>query len=120
MTQSYEYLVVAGDSSYLRSHTATAKKHTAQLTELAAEGWELTSTSAMEAVGFTIAVLAKVPGSLVTQAELLEQVWGPGYEGESEYLRTLFARLRRKLEVEPSRPRHLITEPGIGYRLEMT
>ena len=67
-----------------------------------------------------IAVLAKVPGSLVTQAELLEQVWGPGYEGESVYLRTLFARLRRKLEVEPSRPRHLITEPGIGYRLEMT
>ena len=57
MAPSYEYLVVAGASSYLRSHTATAVKHTKQLNELAAEGWELTSTSAMESVGFTIAVL---------------------------------------------------------------
>ena len=83
MSQGYEYLVVAGDSSYLRSHATTAAKHTAQLNELAAEGWELTSTSAMEAVGFTIAVLAKVPGSLVTQAELLEQVWGRGMKARA-------------------------------------
>ena len=66
-----------------------------------------------------LAVLARVPGSLVTQQELLTQVWGPGYESESDYLRTLFARLRRKLEPDPSSPRHLITEPGIGYRLEL-
>jgi two-component system KDP operon response regulator KdpE len=66
-----------------------------------------------------LAVLARSPGSLVTQIELLTQVWGPGYEAESEYLRTLFARLRRKLEADPSAPRHLITEPGIGYRLEL-
>jgi len=66
-----------------------------------------------------LAVLARSPGSLVTQAELLTSVWGPGYESESEYLRTLFARLRRKLEADPSSPRHLITEPGIGYRLEL-
>lgn len=66
-----------------------------------------------------LAVLARSPGCLVTQDELLTQVWGPGFEGEAEYLRTLFARLRRKLEEEPSRPKHLITEPGIGYRLEV-
>ena len=65
-----------------------------------------------------LAELARSPGSLVTQAELLDAVWGPGYEGASEYLRTLFARLRRKVEVDPAAPRHLITEPGVGYRLE--
>jgi two-component system, OmpR family, KDP operon response regulator KdpE len=65
-----------------------------------------------------LALLAKNPGSLITQDELLREVWGPGYEGVSEYLRTLFARLRRKLEVDPSAPRHLLTEPGVGYRFE--
>jgi two-component system KDP operon response regulator KdpE len=66
-----------------------------------------------------LSVLARSPGSLVTQQELLTKVWGPGYESESDYLRTLFARLRRKLESDPAAPRHLITEPGIGYRLEL-
>jgi two-component system KDP operon response regulator KdpE len=65
-----------------------------------------------------LALLAKSPGSLVTQTELLVAVWGPGYEGASEYLRTLFARLRRKIEDDPSAPQHLITEPGVGYRFE--
>jgi two-component system KDP operon response regulator KdpE len=65
-----------------------------------------------------LAMLARSPGRLVTQQELLAEVWGPGFESESEYLRTVFARLRRKLEDDPSAPRHLITEPGVGYRLE--
>ncbi len=55
-------------------------------------------------------------GRLVTQRQLLDAVWGPGYAEESGYLRFHFAQLRRKLETDPSRPRHLITEPGIGYR----
>ena len=66
-----------------------------------------------------LALLARSPGSLVTQQELLSQVWGPEYGSESEYLRTLFSRLRRKLEEDPSSPRHLLTEPGVGYRLEL-
>ncbi len=66
-----------------------------------------------------LAVLARHPGRLVTHQSLLEQVWGTGYGTETEYLRTLFARLRRKLEADPSSPRHLITEPGVGYRLEL-
>ena len=65
-----------------------------------------------------LAVLARHPERLVTQAELLQKVWGPEYGAESDYLRTLFARLRRKLEDDPASPRHLITEPGVGYRLE--
>jgi two-component system KDP operon response regulator KdpE len=50
----------------------------------------------------------------VSQRQLLADVWGPGYQDETNYLRIYLARLRRKLEVEPSRPRHLITEPGMG------
>ncbi len=66
-----------------------------------------------------LAILVRHPGQLVTHQSLLEQVWGEGYGTETEYLRTLFARLRRKLEDDPSHPRHLITEPAMGYRLEL-
>jgi two-component system KDP operon response regulator KdpE len=62
-------------------------------------------------------VLSTHRGKLVTQRQLLREVWGPGYETETHYLRVHFAHLRSKLEPEPSRPRYLITEPGIGYRL---
>jgi len=48
---------------------------------------------------------------------LLQAVWGPEYGDETEYLRTFVKQLRRKLEKDPSRPRYIITEPGIGYRL---
>jgi two-component system, OmpR family, KDP operon response regulator KdpE len=61
--------------------------------------------------------LARHCDKLVTQRELLQQVWGPGYETETNYLRVYMAQLRRKLEPDPSRPRSLITEAGIGYRL---
>ena len=61
--------------------------------------------------------LARHHDKLVTQRELLHQVWGPGYDTETNYLRVYMAQLRRKLEPNPSRPRSLITEAGIGYRL---
>ena len=61
-------------------------------------------------------VLARRPGQLVRQQELLRQVWGPNYARETNYLRVYLAQLRRKLEDEPSQPRHFITEPGVGYR----
>ncbi|MGI5398936.1 response regulator [Streptomyces sp. CA-135486] len=60
--------------------------------------------------------LVRNSGRLVTQRQLLHEVWGPRYEKETNYLRVHLANLRRKLEPEPSRPRYLITEPGIGYR----
>lgn len=68
------------------------------------------------------AVLEKLlrnPGKLVTQRQLLREVWGPGYETETNYLRQYLAQLRRKLEDDPARPRHLITEPGMGYRYRL-
>ena len=61
--------------------------------------------------------LAERPGHLVTQAELLRTVWGPGYDKETHYLRVYAAQLRRKLEPQPAQPRYLVTEPGQGYRL---
>lgn len=63
-------------------------------------------------------VLARNIGRLVPGQQLLAEVWGPGYEKEQHYLRVYMAQLRRKLEPDPARPRHLITEPGLGYRLD--
>ncbi len=63
-------------------------------------------------------VLARNPGRLVPQQQLLLEVWGPGYEKETHYLRVYMAQLRRKLEDDPARPRHIVTEAGLGYRLE--
>jgi two-component system, OmpR family, KDP operon response regulator KdpE len=63
-------------------------------------------------------LLVRNRGRLVAQKQLLHDVWGPTYETESHYLRVYLAQLRRKLEPEPSRPRHLLTEPGMGYRFE--
>jgi two-component system KDP operon response regulator KdpE len=65
-----------------------------------------------------VEVLVRNPGRLVSQRQLLHDVWGPEYGTETEYLRVLMARVRRKLEADHSRPRHLITEPGMGYRFE--
>jgi two-component system KDP operon response regulator KdpE len=64
-----------------------------------------------------LATLAEHPGRLVTHRQLLQQVWGPAYEDETHYLRVHFAHIRAKIEPDPSSPRYVITEPGIGYRL---
>ena len=61
-------------------------------------------------------VLVRNADRLVTQRQLLAEVWGPGYQTEANYLRVYMANLRRKLEPDPSAPRYLLTEPGMGYR----
>ncbi len=61
-------------------------------------------------------VLLRNEGKLVSQRQLLQEVWGPRYGTETHYLRVYMGQLRRKLEPEPTRPRHLLTEPGMGYR----
>ena len=63
-------------------------------------------------------ILVRHRDLLVTQQQLLHEVWGPTYSTEIHYLHVYLAQLRRKLEPEPSHPKHLITEPGIGYRLQ--
>ena len=62
--------------------------------------------------------LVRHPGRLVSQRQLLHEVWGPQYSEETNYLRVHLANLRRKLEPEPSRPRYFVTEPGMGYRFQ--
>jgi two-component system, OmpR family, KDP operon response regulator KdpE len=63
-------------------------------------------------------LLLQRPGQLVGSAQLLVGVWGPGFQQRTNYLRFHMARLRRKLEDNPARPRHLLTEPGMGYRYQ--
>ena len=65
-----------------------------------------------------VEVLVRHAGKLVPQRQLLQEVWGPQYETETNYLRVFMAQIRRKLEADPSRPRHFLTEPGMGYRFE--
>ncbi|PWK65155.1 two-component system KDP operon response regulator KdpE [Streptomyces sp. CG 926] len=64
-------------------------------------------------------ILITHPGRLITQSRLLLEVWGPTYGENTNYLRVYMAQLRRKLEPDPSHPRYLITEPGMGYRFEL-
>jgi two-component system KDP operon response regulator KdpE len=66
-----------------------------------------------------LAELARYPGRLLTRSMLLRAVWGPGSEAESHYLHVHMSTLRRKLERDPARPRHLVTEVGVGYRLRV-
>ncbi|WP_037576060.1 response regulator [Phaeacidiphilus oryzae] len=63
-----------------------------------------------------VSVLLRNPGRLVTSRQLLDEVWGPGHEEKTNYLRVYMAGLRRKLEPDAASPRHFITEPGMGYR----
>jgi two-component system KDP operon response regulator KdpE len=65
-----------------------------------------------------VEMLVRSAGKLVTQRQLLQAVWGPRYEKETNYLRVYLAQIRRKLEPDPSRPRYFLTEPRIGYRFE--
>jgi two-component system KDP operon response regulator KdpE len=64
-----------------------------------------------------LAALADQAGRLLTHRQLLHAVWGPGYEQETHYLRVHIAHIRAKIEPDPSRPRYVITDPGVGYRL---
>ena len=63
-----------------------------------------------------VEVLVRNPGKLVTQRQLLQEVWGPQYEKETNYLRVFLAQIRKKLEPDPARPRYFVTEARMGYR----
>src|SRR5262249_38276655 len=65
-----------------------------------------------------LAILVKHSGMVMTHRHLLEQVWGPGHSHQMQYLRVYMGQLRQKLEHDSARPRYLLTEPGIGYRLK--
>ena len=85
----------------LAARTVTAKNQPVRLTPTE---WRLLES------------LVRDPGKLITHRQLLRDIWGAGYETETNYLRVHMANLRRKLEPDPARPRHLLTEPNLGYR----
>jgi two-component system KDP operon response regulator KdpE len=65
-----------------------------------------------------LVVLTKHAGMVLTHKQLLDLVWGPGHAHQMQYLRVYMAQLRQKLEENPAHPKHLLTEPGVGYRLK--
>jgi two-component system KDP operon response regulator KdpE len=65
-----------------------------------------------------VEILVRNPGKLIAQRRLLQEVWGPRYEQETNYLRVYMAQIRRKLEPDPTHPCYFFTEPGMGYRFE--
>jgi two-component system KDP operon response regulator KdpE len=87
-------------------------------------GMKTVTDSAGDAVHLTptewgvLETLASANGMVVTSADLLAEVWGPGYEGQTNYLRVYIGQLRRKLEPDSALPRYLMTTPGIGYRFD--
>jgi two-component system KDP operon response regulator KdpE len=64
-----------------------------------------------------LGALARRLGMVATHRELLSEVWGPSHAKQTHYLRIYMKQLREKLEADPVRPRHLLTETGVGYRL---
>jgi two-component system KDP operon response regulator KdpE len=87
--------------------------HTIHATDAPAESVHLTPTEWQ-----LLETLVRNPGKLIGQRQLLQDVWGPTYLDETHYLRQYMTHLRRKLETDPARPKHLITEPGMGYRFQ--
>ncbi|MSQ86260.1 MAG: winged helix family transcriptional regulator [Alphaproteobacteria bacterium] len=65
-----------------------------------------------------IRILALHPSKVISHQQLLQEVWGQGYVQETQYLCVYVRQLRQKLEKDPASPRHLLTEPGVGYRLQ--
>jgi two-component system, OmpR family, KDP operon response regulator KdpE len=62
-------------------------------------------------------LFARHAGKVLTHRQILKEIWGPGYATQTHYVRVQMAELRKKIELDPSRPKLLITEPGVGYRL---
>ena len=100
----YETLPANGGASdtQLESHI----EEPAQQVHLTPTEWQL------------LQALVRHPGRLVSQRQLLQEVWGPTYVEQSHYLRQYVKALRHTLEDDPTRPRHLVTEPGMGYRFQ--
>jgi two-component system KDP operon response regulator KdpE len=101
----------AGPVVRIGQYTVDLANHT--IRDAAAQDTRLTPTE-----WHLLDILVRSPGKLISQRQLLQQVWGPQYQTETHYLRQYMAQLRRKLEDDPAHPRHLLTEPGMGYRFQ--
>jgi len=104
---------VAGEEATVVTTDFTVDLAAKQVTDRGGQVVRLTPTEWQ-----LLEVLVRHPGKLVSQRQLLQDVWGPGYGDESNYLRVHMAHLRRKLEPDSAHPRYFVTEPGMGYRFE--
>jgi two-component system KDP operon response regulator KdpE len=93
------------------SVTVRIGRHVIDVADRHVDGLHLTPTEWQ-----LLDALVRRPGKLVSQRQLLQQVWGPTYQNNTQYLRQYMKNLRHKLEDDPAHPRHLLTEPGMGYR----
>jgi two-component system, OmpR family, KDP operon response regulator KdpE len=98
--------------------TARIGRHTVDLADRRASTDEGVAVHLTPIEWHLLDVLVRNPGKLISQRQLLQQVWGPTYQAETGYLRQYLKHLRRKLEDDPAHPRHLLTEPGMGYRFQ--
>ena len=96
--------LIEADNFTIDLATKTARNKRNELVRLTPTEWHL------------LEVLVRNEDKLVAHRQLLQEVWGPSYQTETNYLRVYIAQLRRKLEPDAAKPRHLLTEPGIGYR----
>jgi two-component system KDP operon response regulator KdpE len=103
----------AEDQPVVRTASFTVDLSAGRVTDSGGQAVRLTPTE-----WGLLEALARQAGRLVQGRDLLREVWGPAYGSETNYLRVYMAQLRRKLEPDPRHPRHLLTEPGLGYRLE--
>ena len=109
--------VVATDAFTVDLAAKTVRRHDTATGTGDARGTEVRLTPTEWAV---LETLAREPGTLISQRDLLDRVWGPQYQNETHYLRVFLGQLRRKLEPDPAHPRHLLTVPGQGYRLVLS
>jgi two-component system KDP operon response regulator KdpE len=101
-----EQAVVATDDFTIDLAARTVTRTDGEVVHLTPIEWRL------------VEALVRHPGRLISQRHLLQTVWGPSYEDETNYLRVHMTHVRRKLEPDPTRPRYFHTEPGMGYRYE--
>lgn len=114
--------LVARIRSALRKATMDENTHVLEFEDLSIDFAARTVKKNNAPIKFTateytlLALMAKNEGKVLTHQYMLNQVWGPTYRNESQYLRVFIAQLRKKIETDPNRPTHIITESGVGYR----
>ncbi len=110
---------VPADTTFsIGAHEIDTAAHTIVRTRASTDGSERGELHLTPTEWRLLEILLSAPGQLVSSQRLLGDVWGPGFERSTHYLRFHMAGLRRKLEDDPHRPRHLLTEPGMGYRYQ--
>jgi two-component system, OmpR family, KDP operon response regulator KdpE len=110
---------VPADTTFsIGAHEIDTAAHTIVSTRASTDGSERGELHLTPTEWRLLEILLSAPGQLVSSQRLLTDVWGPGFERSTHYLRFHMAGLRRKLEDDPHRPRHLLTEPGMGYRYQ--